>query len=166
MKSMNLLAATLLAAAATAVPAAAAQPPAPVITMNKDRLSAVVGQTLTLESAITDGQTTPAIAHLNVTSLDGVYVDLEDWTKDVTQPVPPGPAAQLDWEVQAVNSGHFALYVVLIPQSGPLVVSPPVQVTVSARQTLDTAGALPVALAVPTLLGLVTLATRRPWRRS
>jgi hypothetical protein len=170
MNPLRLLAATLLTAAPTAVlaavlaPGSAAAAPGPTITMDQSQISAVVGQTLALQSTV-NGQTTPAIAHLNVTSLDGVYVDLEDWTKDVTQPLGPGET-QLDWEVQAVNSGHFALYVVLIPQSGPLVVSPPVHVTVAARQTLDTAGALPVAIAIPTLLGLAALATRRPWQRS
>jgi hypothetical protein len=43
---------------------------------------------------------------------------------------------------------------------GPLIVSPPVHVTVAARQTLDTGGAVPVAIGVPILLGLVALATR------
>lgn len=136
-----------------------AAPPAPVITMNQDQLSAVTGQTLTLESQVSNAPA-GSIAHLNVTSLDGVYVDLEDWTKDVTQPVPAGSDVQLDWEVQAVNSGRFAVYVVLIPKSGPLIVGPPVQVTVASRQTLDTGGALPVALAIPTLLGLAALGTR------
>jgi hypothetical protein len=153
MNLLSVLAAALLSAA-----------PGPTITMDESQISAVVGQTIPLHSTVT-GQSRPAIAHLNVTSLDGVYVDLEDWTKDVTQSVPAGEA-QLDWEVQAVNSGHFALYVVLIPQSGPLMVSPPVHVTVAARQTLDTAGALPVAIAIPTLLGLAALVTRRPWERT
>lgn len=129
----------------------------PTITMDHDQLAARIGQTLTVESVVTASG--PAIAHLNVVSLDGVYVDLEDWTQDVTQPV-PGSEAQLDWEVQAVNSGRFALYVVLIPKSGPLIVGPPVNVTVASRQTLDTGGAMPVALAVPTFLGLAALGTR------
>jgi hypothetical protein len=137
----------------------AATPPTPAIAMNQDQLSAATGQTLSLESVVSH-QTSPAIAHLNVTSLDGVYVDLEDWTKDVTQPVRPGEETQLDWEVQAVNSGHFAIYVVLIPQNGPLIVSPPVHLTVATRQTLNTGGALPVALTIPTLLGLAALAPR------
>ena len=94
-------------------------------------------------------------------SLDGVYVDLEDWTQDVTQPVPAGADTQLDWEFQAVNPGHFAVYVVLIPTSGPLVAGPPVRITVTPRQTLDTGGALPVAIAVPSLLAIGVLVGRR-----
>ncbi|HET6985276.1 MAG TPA: hypothetical protein VFI00_01625 [Kribbella sp.] len=131
----------------------------PTITMDHDQLNAQIGQTLTIESVVSESG--PAIAHLNVVSLDGVYVDLEDWTQDVTQPVPAGAETPLDWEFQAVNPGHFAVYVVLIPKSGPLVAGPPVHVTVAARQSLDTGGALPVAIAVPALLAIGALVARR-----
>ncbi|MEV0797507.1 hypothetical protein AB0I34_07450 [Kribbella sp. NPDC050281] len=130
----------------------------PTITMNQDQLTTQLGQTLTVESVVSESG--PAIAHLNVVSLDGVYVDLEDWTQDVTQPVPAGRETQLDWEFQAVNPGHFAVYVVLIPQSGALVAGPPVHVTVSPRQTLDSGGVVPVAIAVPALLGAAALIGR------
>ncbi|MEI8410843.1 MULTISPECIES: hypothetical protein [unclassified Kribbella] len=129
--------------------------PDPTITMSQDELTAVIGQTLTVESVVSG----PAIAHLNVVSLDGIYVDLEDWSQDVTRAV-PAEETSLDWEFQAVNPGRFAVYVVLIPQNGPLVAGPPVHVTVSRRETLDTGGALPVAIAVPTLLGTAVLIGR------
>ncbi|MGW5188970.1 hypothetical protein ACWEOO_06935 [Kribbella sp. NPDC004138] len=130
----------------------------PTITMDHDQLTAQIGQTLTVESVVRSS--VPTIAHLNVVSLDGVYVDLEDWTQDVTQPVPAGPETPVDWEFQAVNPGHIVVYVVLVPRTGPLVAGPPVRITVSPRQTLDTAGALPVAIAVPAILGTVVLAGR------
>lgn len=142
---LNLIAAVLLAN--------------PTITMDHDQLTAELGQTLTVESVVSESG--PAVAHLNVVSLDGVYVDLEDWTQDVTQPVPAGRETRLDWEFQAVNPGHFAVYVVLIPKSGPLVAGPPVHITVSPRQTLHTGGALPVVIAVPALLGIAILVGRR-----
>jgi hypothetical protein len=68
-----------------------------------------------------------------------------------------GEETQLDWEVQAVNSGHFAIYAVLVPDHGPLIMSAPVHITVAARQSLDTGGAVPVAIAIPVLLGLAAL---------
>jgi hypothetical protein len=136
----------------------------PTITMNHDQLTAQLGQTLTVESVVSESG--PAVAHLNVVSLDGVYVDLEDWTQDVTQRVPAGSNTQLDWEFQAVNPGHFAVYVVLIPQSGPLVAGPPVHITVAPRQTLDTGGALPVAIGVPLLLGAYAAIGRLRARRT
>jgi hypothetical protein len=146
MNTLNLLALLLVA-------------PDPTITMNQGHLTAVIGQTLTVESVVSDSG--PAIAHLNVVSLDGVYVDLEDWSQDVTQPVQAGADTSLDWQFQAVNPGRFAVYVVLIPQNGALVAGPPVHVTVSRRETLDTGAALPVAIAVPAFLGIAALVGRR-----
>ncbi|HEU4946890.1 MAG TPA: hypothetical protein VFT31_07035 [Kribbella sp.] len=165
------LAATLLLAIAPV--AGAAAPPSPTITFSRQRMSAVTGQVLSLESVVTNPGATPTgrmIAHLNVTSLDGVYVDLEDWSQEVTAsvaPVPAGGETELDWEVQAVNTGRFAIYVVLLPDGGgPLVVSPPVNLTVAPRKTLNAGGALPVSIAMPVLLGLLTLATRYRLRRT
>jgi hypothetical protein len=131
----------------------------PSITTSPSDLTAVVGQTLTVESVISSDR--PGIAHLNVASLDGVYVDLEDWSQEVTKPVKAGAETQFDWEFQAVNPGRFVVYVVLIPENGALVAGPRVQVTVSRRETLDTGSALPVAIAVPTLLGAAALIGRR-----
>ncbi|MET9272071.1 hypothetical protein [Kribbella sp. NPDC003557] len=151
---MNTLAAVMIALQTV-------QPPQPTITFGQQTLDATIGQTLTLESTVTqaDGGSR-MIAHLNVTSLDGTYVDLEDWARDVTRPVPPTPETQLDWEVQAVNAGHFAVYAVLLPgDNTPAVVSPPVHVTVTARQTLNTGAALPIAIITPATLGLAALGT-------
>ncbi|MFF0267056.1 hypothetical protein [Kribbella sp. NPDC004536] len=145
MNILNLLATVLLAN--------------PGIVMDHDQLTAQLGQTLTVESMVDSPE--PAVAHLNVVSLDGVYVDLEDWTQDVTQPVPADRETQLDWEFQAVNPGHFVVYVVLIPQHGPLLAGPAVHVTVTPRPNLDTGGALPVAIAVPALLGAAALLGQR-----
>ena len=58
------------------------------------------------------------LAHLNVASIHGsVYVDPEDWAAHRSQEVElqPGEARRLSWEVQAVNSGSFAAYVVVLP---------------------------------------------------
>jgi hypothetical protein len=50
---------------------------------------------------------------------------------------------------------------------GPLAVSPPVRATVAGRRVLTSGGALPVAVAVPVLLGLATAVVRyRRWRQS
>jgi hypothetical protein len=130
---MNAL--VLLAAAVFTVGPGAA-PSDPKITFDQENVTAVTGQVLSLESVVKApaGRT---IAHLNVTSLDGVYVDLEDWSHDVTQPVPAGEETRLGWEVQAVNSGHFAIYAVLVPDHGPLIVSPPGPERVDHRLPVD-----------------------------
>ncbi|MET8834912.1 hypothetical protein ABZV78_13490 [Micromonospora sp. NPDC004540] len=184
MKTAFAFAGLLLALTASlglAVPAAAAPPPLPgavEVVLDQDRLSTVVGERLTVESRVVnsgDAPTDRLVAHLNVASLDGVYVDLEDWSADVTREmaaVPAGGSRSLSWEFQAVNTGSFDLYVVLMPNgastagSGPLVVSRPVHVTVAGKRTLTAAGSLPVAIVVPVLLGLVAAAARYRLRRT
>jgi hypothetical protein len=62
--------------------------------------------------------------------------------------------------LQAVNFGHFAAYVVVVPFGSTvagneeLLISPLVNVAVASRSTLTAQGALPVVLSVPLLLGL------------
>jgi hypothetical protein len=137
-----------------------------------------VGDRLTIRARIANAGTEPTerlVAHLNVTTLDtAVYVDLEDWTASPTQelaPVPPGGSTPAVWEIQAVNVGRFAVYVVVLPEGaaaagqGPLVTSAPDLVEVAGRRTLSPAGALPVAIAEPVLLGLVAVAVRLRLRR-
>jgi hypothetical protein len=132
-----------------------------------------VGRHLDYRVSIRNGgraSTGQLLAHLNVASVTGSgYVDPEDWSADRSRFLPalaPGAAISLSWDVQAVSPGTFAVYVVVLPagaaSSGAeqLVVSTPTRVQVAARRTLDAGGALPVAVAVPMLLGLAALANR------
>lgn len=159
---------TILLALAAAVMAV---PPGPAVTLDQERITATMGQVVTVESEVTN-TSDRMVAHLNVASLDGVYVDLEDWSADVTKVVEPGESSTLEWEFQAVNAGSFDVYVTLLPAGptsagkGPLIASDPVHVTVSQRRTLDTGGALPVAVAVPALLGVVVTAAGLRRRRT
>jgi hypothetical protein len=109
--------------------------------------------------------TGPILAHLNVASIEGtVYVDPEDWSSERSQQVSlkPGESRKLTWEIQAVNSGRFAAYVVIVPfgstvkGSEALQISPLVKVDVAPRSTLTAGGALPVVLMMPLLIGLAT----------
>ncbi|MDQ1744143.1 MAG: hypothetical protein QOE23_2482 [Pseudonocardiales bacterium] len=137
------------------------------------RLSTSVGQHLDYRvSIVNDGHsaTGQLLAHLNIASVTGgTYVDPEDWSAERSRFLPalaPGAAVALTWDVQAVSPGTFALYVVVLPAGMAatpdqrLVVSTPTRVEVAARRTLNAGGALPVAVAVPVLLGLVALAGR------
>jgi hypothetical protein len=108
------------------------------------------------------------LAHLNVASIEGsVYVDPEDWSSNRSQQISlqPGESQKLSWEIQAVNAGHFAAYVVVVPYGSKvagdedLVISPLVNVDVASRSTLTAGGALPVVVMVPLLLGLATAGT-------
>ena len=103
------------------------------------------------------------LAHLNVASIEGsVYVDPEDWSSDRSQQLSlkPGESRKLSWEIQAVNAGLFAAYVVVVPFGNTvngnedLSTSPLIRVDVAQRTTLTAGGALPVVLAVPLLIGL------------
>jgi len=157
----------------------AGQPGNPLeIRVEPARQSAVIGDRVTIRAQVTNRgatRTDPLIAHLNVASLTGTYVDLEDWTAGPTQPVAPiDPAAtaNVSWEIQAVNTGSFDVYVVLLPNgpgssgAGPLVAGPPTDVTVAGRRTLNAGGSLPIVVAMPLLLGAVALAARLRLRRT
>jgi len=113
------------------------------------------------------------IAHLNVLSLrTGVYVDPEDWSSRRTRyltPIPAGGSVTLTWKVQAVNSGSIGIYVAVLPASGvpqPPATGPTLHVSIAQRRTLNSGGIVPLALGMPGLLGLLTIALRVRRRRS
>jgi hypothetical protein len=62
--------------------------------------------------------------------------------------------------LQAVNAGHFAAYVVVVPFGSKvagneeLLISPLVSIAVANRSTLTAQGALPIVISIPVLLGL------------
>jgi hypothetical protein len=149
------------------------------VTVDQSRVGTVIGDTFTIHTRVSNtgaSATDPLLAHLNVVSLTSdVYVDPEDWSSSRTQELTslaPGASTQLSWEIQAVNAGSFDVYVVVLPDgtasagSGPLVVSPPVHAEVAARRTLNAEGSLPIVVAVPVLLGLVTATIRLRLRRA
>jgi hypothetical protein len=147
------------------------------VSVEPDRASVrtTIGQKFTFHTTVKNsGPTTAAdlIAHLNVLSLrNGTYVDPEDWSSHRTRYLPPlraGGTLTLTWNLQAVNSGSFGVYVAALPASGTPnapVVGPTVHVSVAARQTLNSAGILPLAVGLPAALGLLT-ATLRLRRRT
>lgn len=138
------------------------------VTVPQSRIAGTIGQYVTIGTTVTNTGSSPTgklIAHLNVVSLEGVYVDLEDWTAAPTQSLPPlgpGESAEASWDVQVVNPGVFNAYTVVLPDgAASLSVSPPIRVDVAGRRTLSAGGALPVALIVPILLGVAIYAVRR-----
>ena len=150
-----------------------------VVTIDPERLSAVIGNRFSFRSKLVNPGPAPTgalIAHLNVASLTSdVYVDPEDWSSERTLQVPPLPAGAsttLSWELQAVNAGRFAVYVVVLPDGGASigadapVVSPLLHLEVAGRRTLNAEGALPVVLGVPIVLGLLAVGARRRLRRT
>jgi hypothetical protein len=168
----------MLAGAALAPRTAAAAPGTVAVMLTPSQLNIVMGERFTIRARFVNpsaAATEPLIADLNVASLTGVYVDLEDWSVSRTHdlvPIAPGGSAALSWDIQAVNAGSFDVYIVLLPHgpasagAGPLVASPPVHVTVAGRRALNAGGALPIAVIVPVLLGLAAAGARYRLRRT
>ena len=153
---------------AAAQPALAATAP-PRITLDRGPVAVRLGTTFAFSSTLSAGAaaTGPLVAHLNVVSLDpATYVDPEDWSTHRTRylgAVAAGDSASLRWSVKAVSSGPIAIYVTAVPAdgSGPIAVGPPLHVQVAERRTLNSGGVVPLALAVPALLLVVAVVTRR-----
>jgi uncharacterized membrane protein len=158
---------------ALAAPALAAPPPIRVVA-GPTLVSTRLGDELTVTTRVTNRGSASSgslLAHLNIASVDRrAYVDPEDWSSERSQELTlsSGESRTLSWDIQAVNSGSFAAYVVVLPtastraSSQELVVSPMIRLEVATRSTLDAGGALYVVAIVPLVLGVTALAAR--WR--
>jgi hypothetical protein len=144
------------------------------IRVDRTAVSTSLGRDLSIRTTIANrgsGPTAPLVAHLNVLSLrPGVYVDPEDWSSSRTRylgVLPAGGSGTIDWTLKAVNSGTFALYVAVLPESGHAVptTGPAVRIDVARRQTLDAGGILPLAAGMPAALALLALGIRLRRRR-
>ena len=140
---------------------------------DRTEISTQLGRKFEFRSTIRNLDSTPTdalVAHLNILSLrSDVYVDPEDWSSQRTRflgSIPAKGSKAITWKLQAVNSGSLGVYVAVLPQSGaarPPSTGPTLHVTIAERKTLNSGGILPLALAVPGLLGaaLLTLRLRR-----
>jgi len=165
-----------VAAAFALADVAAAQPSGIGIVPDRQAVTTSLGHKFRFRTTIKNrgpGAASNLIAHLNVLSLrNGTYVDPEDWSSHRTRylaPIPPGRSITLTWNMQAVDSGAFGIYVAVLPASGspqPPAVGPTVRVSIAHRQTLNSGGILPPALGIPGALGLLTAALRLRRRRS
>jgi hypothetical protein len=150
------------------------------IEFDRSRVDLVVGDKFTLTSTIANNgatPSTPVIAHLNVASLTSdVYVDPEDWSSSRSRYLPaiaPGQSVDVTWDMQAVNSGWFDIYVVLLPRGAsslgstePLVVSHAVLAKIAGKQTANPGGALPAVIGIPLLIGAAAVWSRYRRRRA
>lgn len=162
------LAAVILAAMLAPSAALGAEAP-PDIAVDRTSVSVRLGTTFAFTSTLSAGaaETGPLVAHLNVVSLDpSEYVDPEDWSTHRTRyldSVAPGASRSIRWSVKAVSSGPIAIYVTAVPAggSGTIAVGPALHVQVADRRTLNSGGVVPLALAVPAVLIVAAVATRR-----
>jgi hypothetical protein len=140
------------------------------VSIDRAQVSTTLGHKFSFRSTVTNHGSATAgglIAHLNVLSYDrGVYVDPEDWSSHRTrylEPIPAGGSTTLIWKMQAVNAGSFAVYVALLPQRPgalPPKTGPAIHLAVAKRTTINSGGIVPLALGVPTLLGLLLVGAR------
>jgi hypothetical protein len=149
-----------------AAPVAAAAPLNVQVVAGPATIETVLGGRFMITTEVTNTGAVPTgeiLAHLNVAGIEGtVYVDPEDWSPRRSQrlSLEPGESQKLSWELQAVNAGHFAAYVVVVPFGSEvagheeLLISPLVNITVANRSTLTAQGALPIVISIPLLLGL------------
>lgn len=114
------------------------------------------------------------VVAMNIVNLeDGSPVDPEDWSDERTQlieEIKPGEEIGLDWEVNAILEGDYAIYIVALPvpesetQTSRPIATPAIHLTVEAHTEVNPGGVLPVVLGTPAALSLVWLgliATRR-----
>lgn len=164
----------LAPATAVASAPAAAGPSSLTVELDKTQAAIGLGQTLKFTSTVGNPRAedvTGAIAHLNVLAVDpGVYVDPEDWSGERTQyidPIGAGESEPLEWEMQAVNSGRFIVYVAITfaQTAGVVVASKSLRLDVAAQDTMNASGLLPIAAGAPgviaLLMGLVMIRRRR-----
>ncbi len=169
------------AAPSSAVAASLAAPPAavsavsalPAVSVDLDRptVSTSIGGRFSFASTVRNDGDQPMsglIAHLNVLSTDpAVYVDPEDWSTNRTQfldALPAHSATRLTWDLQAVNVGHFVVYVTVTTQHGAdeVTASKALRAAVAAQRTLNPNGIVPLAAAIPvTVLVLMGFTVRR-----
>ncbi|MGH2978677.1 MAG: hypothetical protein ACRDLQ_03450 [Solirubrobacterales bacterium] len=178
MSGFRFLVLGLVCLTAMAAPAAAqdrAQIPTPVaVSLSRATVSTQLGESFGFRSRVTNSGAQPLsglVAHLNVVGLDtDIYVDPEDWSEERTKSVAalgPGESTDVTWDVTAVTGGEAAIYVVVLPGDSPataregLAISPAMDVRVAEAKNLNSGGVLPLALGVPALLGLATIAVRR-----
>jgi hypothetical protein len=163
------LAALVLATMAVSPPAALGAAAVPRIALDRSSVPVRLGTSFAFRSTFSAGaaETGPVVAHLNVVSLDpSTYVDPEDWSTHRTRylgSVAAGGSRSVRWSVKAVSSGPIVIYVTAVPAdgSGEIAVGPPLHVQVADRRTLNSGGVVPLALAVPALLVVVAVGTRR-----
>jgi hypothetical protein len=162
-----------VAAGAQTAAAKTAEDTAVEVSVSRSEVSTRLGGSFGFDSTIRNVGSKPLsglVAHLNVVGLsEGIYVDPEDWSEQRTQtlaPLQPGQSVEIPWSVKAVTGGRAAIYVTAVPGEAPatsserLAVSPAMDVRIAERRTINTGGVLPLALGVPMLLGLASLAVR------
>jgi hypothetical protein len=152
--------------------AAVLAPSAGAVSVRLDRtsMSTRIGEKFYFSSTLRNLEPQPVpdvVAHLNIVSLDPtVYVDPEDWSSHRTRYLgtfAAGESRRIEWTVQAVNSGHFVVYVAAVDRNGAgtVMASNPLRTTVAEKRRLNSGGVVPLALGIPAVLAFGLAGVRR-----
>ena len=179
----RVFAATLLVAAVAApagvassrADAAATEPPGVSVELDRAAVDTSIGQRFAFTATVrneTGAPLTGLIAHLNILSTDpATYVDPEDWSSRRTRylaDLPGHGSVSVHWQVQAVNSGRFVLYVAVTTKRGSadIAASHGLRLFAAKQRTLNASGILPLSLGMPAaVLLLMALSAARRRRR-
>lgn len=162
--SLTLLAATsFVGVTATAAQTPAQTPAMVTIEISPTEIDVDLGDRTDIELTITntsDAALSGAVAHIDVVDLGSdESADAEDWSSVLNQPIPtidPGESTTITWDIQPIAPGTYTLYAVALdPAAQAIAVTDAVTIDVADKRSLNPNGILPVAVAAPTLVGLL-----------
>ena len=134
----------------------------------------VLGESFDLRITVTnDGTepTVPVVVHIDVTDpATSTSVDPEDWTATLSKRagvLAPGSTIDVDWNIQPISAGSFALYAVaLSPEADTVAASNVLVVDVLDQRSLNPGGILPVAIGAPLVVAALLVTQLRTARRA
>lgn len=141
------------------------------IEIGTTRADGLTGDTLTLQSQVTNDAATPTgpmLVYLSLVDItQGLPVDLEDWTANRSVSIPTlaaGETLAQTWTLKAIQKGDYVVYVVAMPNATtgdiPPVTSSAIYIHVTQRTNLNPGGVLPIVVGTPLLLAGALLLTR------
>lgn len=144
------------------------------VTVDPRSQSVILGETFVVQVTVSndgDEATEPLVLHIDITDPQkSTSVDPEDWTSTLTKTigvVDSGRSLTVDWELQPISGGDFAIYAVAL-SAGAETLSPSnvLSVAVQDQRSLNPGGILPVAIGAPLVVaGLLFLQMRLARRK-
>lgn len=173
LRILSFVAAAVVLALVTSTAAAGELNDDVAVAIDPPTSSVVLGENLDLRVSVTNNggvSSPPLVVHLDITNPDqSTSVDPEDWTATLSQSigeVGPGETVVVHWTIQPISPGTFATYAIaLSPGVDNIAASNILEVQVADQRSLNPGEILPVAIAAPTLVGLLLLAQTRLSRR-
>ncbi len=147
-----------------------------IVSVTPTQVSTSVGTsfevTITLDNMAEEA--TPELGlHIDITDpRESGSVDPEDWAPSLTHsiaPIGPGEQVMQSWTLAPIQGGDFVLYAVALDMNAgvepsTLAVSNGVPIHVEEKRSFNPQGVLPLAIAMPAMLGLALVWRHRRLR--